>query len=200
MKKILLSLAMIAMVSTVAVGATRAYFTGQGSSINNTVAAGTIVLLPGLNSGPIMAISNLEPGLYKYNVGDAFTYDSLNPATNLPMLHIQNMGSLTFKYRMYATFGSQSVGGFWELLWVRVYRAEGSSNTYVKKWEGLLKDMDTNIGSFMSGVGNLAPGSSHDWRFDIGLDSTANNTYQGASSTFNFVVDATQTTNPGWTE
>lgn len=190
---------MIAIVSSAAVGATRAYFTGQGSSIGNTAAAGTIILLPGLNSAPIMAISGLEPGLFKYNVGD--TFPNVNPelpANNLPMLHVQNTGSLTFKYRIHATFGSQSVGGFWDLLWVKAYRAEGGS--YVKKWEGLLKNMDTNIGSFMSGVGNLPNGNAHDWRFDIGLDSTANNAYQGASSTFNFVVDATQPTNPGWTE
>jgi len=198
MKKIFLSLVVIVMASAAAIGATQAYFTAQGSSIGNTVAAGTIALHPGLNSGSIMAITGLEPGLFKYNVGDPFTSDS--GSHNLPMLHIQNMGTLTFKYRIYATFGGQSVGGFWDLLWVKAYRAEGSSTNYVMKWEGLLKDMDTNVGSFMSGVGDLAPGSSHDWRFDIGLDSTANNTYQGASSTFSFVVDATQPTNPGWAQ
>lgn len=198
MKKILMSLLMVAVAGVATISATGAYFTAQGSSINNTAAAGTVILLPGLNSGPIMNISNLAPGLYKYNVGDSF--DSLLPGNNLPMLHVQNMGSLDFKYRIYPVFSSQTVGGYWELLWVRVYRAEGASNTYVKKWEGLLKDMDTNVGSFMPGVGNLSSGSSHDWRFDIGLDSTANNTYQGASATFSIVVDATQTNNPGWTE
>lgn len=197
MKNIIKSLVIVVAVAAVASVATWAYFTAQGTSVNNTVASGTIKLQsPGLNDGPIMNISDLVPGQWKYNVGDSFD----SGAHNLPMLHIQNGGSLTFKYRIYPTFVSQSVGGFWELLHVRAYRAEGTSTTYVKKWEGLLKDMDTNVGSFMSGVGNLAPGNSHDWRFDIGLDQTANNTYQGATSTFNFVVDATQTDNPGWTE
>lgn len=198
MKNIIKSLVIVFAVAAVASVATYAYFTAQGSSTGNTVAAGTLSLSPGLNSGPIMNISGLAPGVWKYDVGDSFTSDA--GAHNLPMLHVQNLGTLTFKYKVYPTFVSQSVGGFWELLHVRVYRAEGSGTAYVKKWEGLLKDMDTNVGSFMSGVGNLASGSSHDWRFDIGLDSTANNTYQGATSTFNFVVDATQPENPGWTE
>ena len=196
MKSIIKSLLIIVAVGAVAGGATWAYFTAQGTSNGNTVAAGTLSLTPGLNSGSIMSISGLAPGVWKYNVGDSFD----STVHNLPLLHIQNTGTLTFKYKIYPAFVSQSVGGYWELLHIRVYRAEGSSNTYVKKWEGLLKDMDTNVGSFMSGVGNLDPGSSHDWRFDIGLDSTANNTYQGATSTFNFVVDATQPENPGWTE
>ncbi|MDO8340977.1 MAG: TasA family protein [Candidatus Woesebacteria bacterium] len=44
MKKILLSLAMIAVVSSTAVGATKAYFSDDGTSFNNTFSSGTLDL------------------------------------------------------------------------------------------------------------------------------------------------------------
>lgn len=196
MRKILTSLLSVFILLGVVSLATGAYFTAQGQTVGNTAQAGTVSLHPGPSDGPTLTVTNLAPGLFYYNVGDSFDTNVSGP-TYPPMLHVQNMGTLAFKYKITPAFNSQTVGGYWELLWVRAYRAEGSSNTYVKKYEGLLKDM--NVGSATTGVGNLGPGSSHDWRFDIGLDSTANNTYQAASANFNFVVDATQTNNPGWT-
>lgn len=61
MKRILLSLAMIAMVSTVAVGATKAYYADTETVLNNTFASGTLDLrlLPGWLSTtePISAVN-----------------------------------------------------------------------------------------------------------------------------------------------
>jgi spore coat-associated protein N len=55
MKKILLSLLTIALVSAVAVGATRAYFSDTETSAGNTITAGTLDLKVGGQDGPAVA-------------------------------------------------------------------------------------------------------------------------------------------------
>lgn len=65
MKKILLSLAMIAMVSSVAVGATRAYFSDTETSTGNTFTAGTLDLDVDGNNGKNtvkFTVANMKPG------------------------------------------------------------------------------------------------------------------------------------------
>lgn len=62
MKKILLSLAMIAMVSAVAVGATKAYFSDTETVLGNTFAAGKLDLELGAGNPIPFSVSNLVPG------------------------------------------------------------------------------------------------------------------------------------------
>jgi len=65
MRKILASLAMIAMVSTVAVGATRAYFSDTETSNNNTFSAGSLDLTVDGNNGTNtvkFTVNNIRPG------------------------------------------------------------------------------------------------------------------------------------------
>lgn len=64
MRRILLSLAMIAMVSTVAVGATRAYFSDTETSPNNTFTAGTLDLKVNNADSPVVTLiyDNMKPG------------------------------------------------------------------------------------------------------------------------------------------
>jgi len=62
MKKILLSLAMIAMVSTVAVGATRAYFSASESNIDNTFSTGTLDISLAEFMSWEFPFTNMKPG------------------------------------------------------------------------------------------------------------------------------------------
>ncbi|MFA6314891.1 MAG: TasA family protein [Candidatus Paceibacterota bacterium] len=77
MKRILLSLAVIAVVATVAVGATRSYFSDTETSTGNTFTAGTIDI----------AIDGSNPWIQKYSIGD------LKPGeTGNISFDIQNVG------------------------------------------------------------------------------------------------------------
>lgn len=199
MKKILISLVMITLVGASTVAATRAYFTSQATSSNNTFGAGKLELVLGGVASPVINVNTLEPGKWVYDVtspysGTAMLFGSLsviNPGSNPNGLHL--------KYRFSPQLVSQTVAGFYDLLWIRVYRAEGSSTNFVLKWEGLLKNMMIDP-SMVAEMADVAPGSGHDWRFDVGLDSSAGNAYQSASATINFVFEATQVDNPGWTQ
>ena len=62
MKKILLSLAMIAIVSTIAVGATKAYYSDLETIPGNTFAAGELDLELGQTSTLPFTVSNVVPG------------------------------------------------------------------------------------------------------------------------------------------
>lgn len=62
MKKIILSFAVIAIVGTIAVGATRAYFTSTQTSAGNTFAAGKLDLQLGDSETLPFAVSNVVPG------------------------------------------------------------------------------------------------------------------------------------------
>ena len=64
MKKILMSLVMIGLVSAVAIGATRAYFSDTETSVGNTITAGTLNLQVGGQEGAAVAhmtLTNIVP-------------------------------------------------------------------------------------------------------------------------------------------
>lgn len=198
MKSILFKLFSVSLVITVAIAATNAWFTAQAQSDGNNAGAGKINLTVN-NSlwsttpiiGPIITVTGLEP--------DAW-YAKGSPAKYFGPLTINNPNtpdSLHFKYRFRSQKTSETVAGFFDLLKIRVYRKE--SGSFVNKWEGYLKDLDVNQ-YVVSAMADLAPNSTHEWKFDLGLDSRADNIYQGASATFSLVVEATQVGNPGWTE
>lgn len=198
MKKILLSLAMIAMVSTVAVGATKAYFTETETVSGNVLTAGKvdIDLRPGTPMSILLGTigpsgSGLIPGQYGPGLFQIDVYNQNYPVSTIPV-----------KYRFSTEFVSQSEGGYWELLWVKVHHTfAGTANPagWPVVYEGLLKDL--NINSIDNAIADfLDPNITHVYYFEYGLASTAGNIYQGANATFNLKVDATQSTNPGWTQ
>jgi predicted ribosomally synthesized peptide with SipW-like signal peptide len=66
MKKIILSLAVIALTSVVAVGVTRAYFSSTATSTGNTFSAGTLTLSLSAGSGStntVFNITGMAPGV-----------------------------------------------------------------------------------------------------------------------------------------
>jgi len=192
MKKILLSLAMIAMASSVAVGATKAYFTAS-DTVPATLAAGKIVLdvTPGQSTVFPMAISNLQPAVWTspFNVN----------------IYNTSQSTMAVKYRGSSNNFSDDVSGFIGKVWVRAAHnhcgtaGDWTTTPSLVKYEGPLSGLTFN--SVTDGISpSLDINITHCWQLSYALASDTGNAYQGAAGAFNFVADATQTVNPGWTE
>ncbi len=199
MKKILLSLLMIATVAVGAIGATQAYFTDREVLGTNTMAAGKVDIdLQGADSVHEVLLNTtqsfkggLAPGQFSSDIFHMEVYNQGWGVSTLPV-----------KYRITSQYLSQSVGGYWDLLWVRVrhtFAGTANPSAWPVIYQGLLKDLDIN--SVDHAIADyLDPNITHVFYFEYGLDSSAGNAYQGANATFNILVDATQSTNPGWSE
>lgn len=98
---------------------------------------------------------------------------------------IKNIGSLDFKCRMSVK----------PLTGNKLY--DGPTPLQVSVNGGAYKDID-ELGYV--GLGQLGAGKEGSCTIVFRLPEAADNEYQGASATFEFVFDATQTENPGWTE
>ena len=84
MKRILTSLAMIAVVAVVGVGATRAFFSDSVTSSGNTFSAGTMELdVNGTHSltTPLINISNIKPGDNSVTLGTTVSFPVKNNGT-----------------------------------------------------------------------------------------------------------------------
>lgn len=79
MKRIILSLAMVAAAGSVLVGGVYAYFSAIGSVNNNTVATGTLLLTVNKGAGKEIALSGIAPGYTDstYRWFDAFNNGTL---------------------------------------------------------------------------------------------------------------------------
>lgn len=79
MKKILLSLAVVVLVGSVAAGATAAYFSASGAVTGNTVATGTLLLDVNKGAGKAISLSNIQPGYAdsSWRWFDAYNHGSL---------------------------------------------------------------------------------------------------------------------------
>lgn len=96
---------------------------------------------------------------------------------------IKNIGSLDFKCRMSVKPLTGNI----------LY--DGSTPLQVSVNDGAYIDID-ELGYV--DLGQLAAGANGLCTLGFRLPEAANNDYQAASATFEFVFDATQTTNPGW--
>ena len=198
MKRIFLSLVVIAIAAVAGIGATHAYFTDTATINNNIMTAGKVDI--DLRQGTPMTvlldttqsfIGGLVPGQYGPGLFEVDVYNQGWGVSTIPV-----------KYKFSADFVNQSVGGFWDLLWVKVHHTfAGTSNpsAWPVVYEGLLKNLNLNsVDSAISPF--LDPNITHVYYLEYGLDSGAGNAYQGANATFNLVVNATQSTNPGWSQ
>lgn len=169
-----------------------AWFTDQESIVGNTVTAGEvdISINPEGSTHPF-TVSNLMPGDWttNYNLG------------------VYNSGStVPVKYRITSDFVSDTAGGFYNLIQVRAgHTFAGTPGNWCQEGSGLIKYdgplylLDVN--SIDDGISDtLGLNITHVWQFCFGLDESTTNVYQGASATFDIVVDATQEDNPGWSE
>lgn len=198
MKKIFISLLLILSVGAVAIGATQAYFTDTQTVTNNIMTAGKVDIdLRGAANHRIVLDTTqsfrggLVPGSYDPTLFNLSVYNKGWGSSTIPV-----------KYRMSSQFVSESKTGYWDHLLVIVrhsYAGRPDPASWPVVYEGLLKDLNVNsIDNFIADF--LEPNITHEFYFQYGLDSPAGNIYQGANAQFNIVVDATQSTNPGWTE
>lgn len=170
-----------------------AWFTDQ-ATLNVTGTAGQIDFkLSGDVSGksPSLVLTNLQPGVWtsQYRV-NVYNQD---PSTTMAV-----------KYRFQSALVSQSVGGFYGKLNVKVQHTfcgtpnpESWPAVYNGSLSGLYVDSTTTAGIISTTLGvNI----THCYYLSFELDPSAGNAYQGATVSFQIDYDATQPDNPGWAQ
>jgi predicted ribosomally synthesized peptide with SipW-like signal peptide len=145
MKKILLSLLTIALVSTVAFGATRAYFSDTQSSVNNTFTAGTLDLqLANANGGWSNDVSSTWSSPANWAPGDTVTSS----------IYLRNVGSIP----------AMAVYAYWNNL----IDPSGMSNYIQVTWLSDSTDITTNnIAAFVTYYDNPLHGGNNDGKLEL---------------------------------
>lgn len=189
MKRLLISLVLIVLAGTAVVGATSSYFTDKVEVSGNTFTAGRVdIKLNGAGANP-QTFTNMAPGVWTSQV----LYEVYNQANSLPV-----------KYKFNAEKTSETVAGYFDKINVKVrHTFAGTPNpaSWPVVYSGLLKNMVVDS-TVTPGVisSTLGTNITHVYYMEFQLDPTTGNTFQGASAVAKFVFDATQSTNPGWTE
>jgi predicted ribosomally synthesized peptide with SipW-like signal peptide len=193
MKRILLSLVMIVLASSTAVGATRAYFTATDTVSNNILNSGKMVFDLRADAKTLhlpFQFTNLLPGVIS--------------ATSTDIVNIFNHAdSSEMKYRLYFAYTGGN-GNLYNNMRFNSYRCNWYSGGDCGSWtqitsNGWIKDFDGTTGYILSPV-NINPNNSTWWKIETWLDSAAGNSLQGATATFNLIGNGTQPINSGWTE
>jgi hypothetical protein len=200
-----LSVALSAVVAgTLAFGmmGTGAWFTYSDQSPTHTAAAARLHVDMRNDGGYLgtnsYTFAKMAPGVWTV----------ANPTDIAPLttsLNVFNDGDLAVKYRLSAVYDNGDIPMFNTLV-MRVYPAlYGGTNpptgtctaapTGAVLWQGDLSAF--NDGAF---VNTLPAGNSAKFCMNFALPTTAGNYYQLKTTNFHFVVDATQTDNPGWSE
>lgn len=181
MKKILISVMTIAVVGAIAVGATSAVFTSQAKVDNNTFATG--VLEVRINGQPSIA---------------GFTFTNAAPGDcKSGQFGVNNWGAPWFagpstlaakSLKISAAYDSNSAP-LYNKLNITVEANRGWA-TRMPVYNGPLNGL-TNADLLAPRWTDLIPGSSEDVYYNVCLPVDADNSYQGLSTTFDFLVDAT---------
>ena len=192
MLRIVKSFLTIAIVATIAVGATGAYFSDNLTVPGNTLSSGTLDIVYNGSAKTAITLGNMIPGQW---YGDQAYPDG---DYKLTVINSKSTSTMAAKYRFREQLTSAD-NDLYSKINVRVYRHEmsGSTHLWVKYYDGPLSGMlvDPSICSYMA---NLPVGNAHDWKFAYQLDPSVDNSYQGRSVTFTLFADATQANNPGW--
>lgn len=171
-KKLLLSVLLIGLLAFSAGMGAFAWFTDTATSENNLFETGTLDINV---DSPLIAVADFD-NIYPSWQSTALDYD------------VANDGSLDLKYRM------------------KVEPAEGSSDSILYNGNYGL-EVSINGGDFVQiddvgtvEIGQITAGAIDALNLQFKLPSGADNDYQGESASFNFIFEATQTENDGWTE
>lgn len=178
LKSLVIVFAMVAMVA----GATSSVFTSQATVAGNTFATGTLeIRIDGQASIPGFNVVNAAPGTCQSgqftleNYGAPwFSGPSTLPAKTLTMSSANTAGSL-YLYDGLTINITMNAGGPPETIW------NGNLNAFLNK--------DALI-SYYHPAG-LAAGNSETINYEVCLPWSADNSYQGLSTTFDFVANAT---------
>lgn len=198
MNKILLSLLTVALVSVVAVGATRAYFSDAETSTGNSFTAGTLVVNidgTGSSTTPYFSVPNMAPGdtaTSCFIVKNTGSLGMLFRAYFNPVSDPKNLASqLDVTVTIRPTAGCNVPSGF---------NAYGPANTVI--WTGKLNLLESNSPAVLNNInaafhsdGILNGNYAAPYLLTVHLPETTGNTYQGAAFSGNIQVDATQFAN-----
>jgi len=181
MLKIAKSLVVIAAVAALTVGATSAIFTSQASVTGNTFATGTLeIRINGQTSIPGFNVTNAKPGDSKSGQFGVNNYGApwfAGPST---------LAAKTLKISAVQTGGDVDLYNHLEIV---VEANRGGWPTWMPVYSGQLRYLH-NFDLLAPRWADLIPGSSEDVRYTVTLPSGVDNSLEGMSSTFNFVVDA----------
>jgi len=191
MKRILVSLMIVAVVAASITGGAMALFTDTETSAANTFTTGTLDLAL-TNGVPLpFTVSGMAPGDVVYGG-----------------LQVSNSGSLELRYAMTTTADGASTldeqldltidvvtGAGVDTIWYTADDVVGEANVYGP--DGVLSSAaigDSSQGA-QAGDRALAAAGNERLRFKVTLPLTTDDSYQGATCTVDFVFDAEQTSN-----
>jgi predicted ribosomally synthesized peptide with SipW-like signal peptide len=168
-----------------------AWFTDSDTVPVSATAATIDVEAIGPNSTSI-TVSNLLPG------------ESSTPY----QIHVYNTGNSTvpIKYRIRSS--DPEVAALFNALNAEVRHgncvgtALGHDNSKGIVYSGALNVLEVTSpdDSITAPTGALPVNTTHCYSITFSLDSSAGNSLQGATATFDLVIDATQLSNPGWSQ
>jgi len=190
MKKIFLSLAMIAVVATVAVGATRAYFSDTETISGNTFTSGSMAL---------KIDSNAASNEYTWSGGfTGGTFTNMNPgATGEQIIDVMNVGGINGN----ATFDINRTSNWSDLAGALVFHVYFKSNHNNTDWVDteLVGNADAFVGPYTLGQFTGAAeeltgqnGQVASIKIVWSVPTSAGNEIQGDSETVNAVFGVEQ--------
>jgi predicted ribosomally synthesized peptide with SipW-like signal peptide len=184
-KKIIASLAIIALVGLMSAGATVSYFSDTATIEGNTFSTGILEIR--VNGQPTVAGAVFAPTV----PGEYYTS---------PTYGLQNYGApwfggpsnLTAESLILNVANANDYGsGLWQEVMVEIEIGRTSGAEWHQVYEGLLKDL-TDLDLFSAGYwSELIPGSTHDMRYTVWLPETDNNqnNFMGKTLVWDFVVE-----------
>ena len=191
MKRILVSLMIIAVVAASITGGAMALFTDQETSAANAFTTGTLDLALANGTPLPFTVSDMAPGDVVYGG-----------------LQVSNSGSLDLRYAMTTTADGGNTldeqldltidvvtGAGVDTIWYTADDVVGEANVYGP--DGVLSAAaigDSTQGA-QAGDRTLAASGNERLRFKVTLPLTTDDSYQGATCTVDFVFDAEQTSN-----
>jgi predicted ribosomally synthesized peptide with SipW-like signal peptide len=192
---VILSLLLLTIMAYGTVG-TGAWFTDRDMIVGNTATAGKLDIDVRTGGSTVLPIEleNIAPGEW-YGPYEIHVYNQNTPVSTMPV-----------KYRFYDANSTETVGGFYDLMRVKVDHSHAGPNNCVG-WPTVFGpqplgalDVRSPAHSIAAPSGELGVNITHVYCLYFKLHESAGNPYQGASATFDLVFDATQINNPGWTE
>ncbi|MDD3773848.1 MAG: SipW-dependent-type signal peptide-containing protein [Patescibacteria group bacterium] len=179
--KIAKSLVVIIAVAALTVGATSAIFTSQATVTGNTFATGVLeIRINGQASIPGFNVTNAIPGTSQEGQFGVNNYGApwfAGPST---------LAAKTLKISAVKTGGSTYLYDKLEI----IVEANRGWATWMPVYSGPLSGLSD--GDLLNGRwADLAAGNSEDVRYTVSLPASADDSYQGLSTTFDFVVTAT---------
>jgi predicted ribosomally synthesized peptide with SipW-like signal peptide len=188
MKRILMSLLTIALVSTVAIGATKAYFTSDVVLSSNTFSTGTIVLTDTRESWMLpFSITNMKPGDWNRR----WVTVKNNGTLDIDFLKVNksNVVDSSNLLGQIVVSATGRVGSADSAYFTDDWMTLGSKPT-ASSWFNNSDLLDTAF--YRTPAGVIHPGETYTMTFDFTLPTTVGNDFQGKTATFDLTFTGEQ--------